>query len=77
MDFFVEIISLNQNNCPDTFLIRRKNTDNDKFICVETDLFKLYNKDYLIFNCREINLEENDEILNIKYLKTFFRTDLP
>ena len=76
MDFFVELISFNQYDYPDTFIIRCENTDNAKCICVETDLFKLYNRNYLIFNCREVNLEENDEILNIKYLKTTFKNNL-
>lgn len=68
MKLFVKTLSFNENNFPDVFLFDCENRyNNEKYFCVETDLFKMSSKYFIGLNCREVNLEE--EILNIKYLK--------
>ena len=71
MEFFVDLLSFNEDNNPDTFLIESIDTYVDKCIYVETDLFETYGKYRIFLDCREINLEK--DTLNIKYLKTCFK----
>ena len=71
MKLFVDILSFNENNFPDTCFIKCENTFIDKYICVKTDLFEKIGKYCFLLDFREINSEE--DILNIKYLKATYK----